>query len=420
MSQNVQVALYNPNVQEKTDVINPVLKIESRQGTTLIRRNFIKLSEPNSNVIRALFKHNYHNIKPCLLLKFFNKWRYENIHIRFRNNETGEIFTTPVTRRGNKRFYKRTNGRLWRILNEYKSFKAIHNKQKEKEFIKGKNRTIFNSNQLFITLTYRTQLRGISENWSECGHDFDRYFRNLKKRLLTRGNKILYYIRAWENQRDGIPHIHILVKLKKAIKYYRQYNPSKRKIENILINREFYNWKYGITSTFAIHEIKEGSNKAFGYISKYITKVANPKNKKASINLALQWIFRKKSFSNTRLKRSKAIKIDDVYSHKSEKRGKLYQVIGFTKVIKSSITEEQYPEITEFTRTSIKTFKKWKKRSREIEKVVKILEPYNVGLGYPIRTRLDNSILLSDLIERKKKLEEDLEEEPRKRRMSSR
>ena len=158
------------------------------------------------------------------------------------------------------------------------------------EFFDYKDRSrIQKTRAIFVTLTYRRDLR-LDEAWEQIGSDFNRWISAMRKRYGR-----IDVIRCWEAQNDAYPHIHCILVFHdvdfETFFYNGKWRISKKR------ELEKY-WAWGFSDMFALYSLGAG----VGYVMKYVTKVNNAllaekRNQKDVLSLALLWIFRKRAFS---------------------------------------------------------------------------------------------------------------------------
>jgi len=142
---------------------------------------------------------------------------------------------------------------------------------------------------VFFTLTYARNLR-LDEAWEYIGSDFNRWISAMRKRYGR-----IDIIRCWEAQNDGYPHIHCILIFHNVDFETFFYNGKWRLSTKCELEKL---WAWGFSDMFALYSLGAG----VGYVMKYVTKVNNAllaekRNQKDVLSLALLWIFRKRAFS---------------------------------------------------------------------------------------------------------------------------
>jgi len=158
------------------------------------------------------------------------------------------------------------------------------------EFFNFKDRSRSHKTKaVFVPLTYQRDIR-LDEAWEDIGSDFNRWISAMRKAFGK-----IDVIRCWEAQEDGFPHIHCILVFHEAEFETFYYNGKwrisrKRELEKY--------WAWGFSDMWAMYSLGAG----VGYVMKYVTKVNNAllaekRNRKDVLSLALMWIFRKRAFS---------------------------------------------------------------------------------------------------------------------------
>ena len=205
------------------------------------------------------------------------------------HDPNGETLEMPSIKRGTERYYKRTYARIQPHLAHFDSIKTKTTQTSQKTTYKGITRKTWLTNTIFVTQTY-SQENKLQNSWINLGADFNRWLSKIRKKY-----PIHHYIRVWETQKNGYPHIHCLIKFKqqfKAIKLGKHLR---------ILNRKQLQFNQGFIDIKGVLNPKQ----AIKYITKYITKVYNPKSETPQniLNQTMQWIYRKRSWSGTRLKK---------------------------------------------------------------------------------------------------------------------
>jgi len=161
------------------------------------------------------------------------------------------------------------------------------------EFFNFKDRSRSHKTRaIFTTLTFGRDIR-LDEAWEYLGSHYNRWITAMRKKYGR-----LDVIRCWEAQADGYPHCHCILLFHDAEFETFFYNGKwrisrKRDLEKY--------WAWGFSDMFAMYSLGAG----VGYLMKYVTKVNNAllaekRNHKDVLSLALLWIFRKRAFSVSR------------------------------------------------------------------------------------------------------------------------
>lgn len=253
--------------------------------------NIFSIPKP---VLKILFIENY--IDKSLILKRYNNWVEEETYIIFEYRDfrglLKEYIEMPVRKRGNEHYHKYTWSRIQWYMMVFNSLKLTHELTEYSKKDREKTRKTLLANCLMITLTLPTKFNN-GYYWKNISKWFNSWITSLKAKLKRRDNRILFYIKALESQKNGNPHIHIMMKLENPIECYRI--PTRRGTYSRPFNKELFNWYHGYYDVRAVD-----SNKKAGYIMKYITKASNTnRSLKETQTLALSWITNKRLYSTS-------------------------------------------------------------------------------------------------------------------------
>ncbi len=239
------------------------------------------IKKPRISYLKALLS--YDNPDLDRVIDDFTYWsnlvvylvlRRENIHTHENTYKMAK-----AAKRGNDVYSAKLRKRLNHLYNlpqrEFFNFKDRNRRHKTRA--------------VFVTLTYRRDLR-LDEAWENIGSDYNRWVSAMRKAFGK-----ISIIRSFEAQSDGFPHIHCILLFREAEFETFFYNGKwrlsrKRELEKY--------WGWGFCDMFAMYSLGAG----VGYVMKYVTKVNNAllaekKNRKDVLSLALMWIFRKRAFS---------------------------------------------------------------------------------------------------------------------------
>lgn len=251
-------------------------------------------------LLKILFQHGY--ITQGQVELAYNKWVSEESEIIFDKYDhrmlLHETVRMPVKRRGNEHYHKHTWSRIqwYQMVFDSKPVIVKESEKKKKRLSRIKkipiNSKIHYLNTFFVTLTY-PESKNIHEYWNNTTQDLNRFFTNLKGRLKRRDNNIYFYFKALESQNNGMPHVHILIKLENPIECYQQ--PSRKGTYYTPFNKKLFDWRYGFYDIKGIN-----NNDAIKYVTKYITKVTSQsRTRKENKTLALTWMSSKRLYSTS-------------------------------------------------------------------------------------------------------------------------
>jgi len=240
-----------------------------------------QVPKPRLGYYRALLS--YENPDLEKIVEAFIYWSSFVEYLVFRRENIHTYEKTYKMAKASKRGNDVYSAKLRKRLNHLYNLPQI-------EFFDYKDRSKRQfSKAIFVTLTYARNLR-LDEAWELVGSDFNRWISAMRKRYGR-----IEVIRCWEAQEDGYPHIHCILVFHdvdfETFFYNGKWRVSKKR------ELEKY-WAWGFSDMFALYSLGAG----VGYVMKYVTKVNNAllaekRNQKDVLSLALLWIFRKRAFS---------------------------------------------------------------------------------------------------------------------------
>lgn len=212
--------------------------------------------------------------------KYYTKWVSENDYLLF--SKDGIQFAVLASKRGNPIYIK----------NLAKKFKILDSKNL------SSGRSLYDDSLqetttdiLFITLTVDPKLISRDDAWKIFGKKLNLFRSNLIKKYGA-----IEFIRTFESQKNGNPHLHMLVKfLDHKFRIFKYTRKSDGKKEWLVRNRQpiLNFWKLGAQSkVLGCSSVKE----ALGYVGKYILKGAAA-DQKENTSLAMNWFYGKRAFS---------------------------------------------------------------------------------------------------------------------------
>ncbi|MCX6654340.1 MAG: hypothetical protein NTY03_04365 [Candidatus Bathyarchaeota archaeon] len=213
----------------------------------------------------------------------FKEWSTYKEYLIFRieNRYTLEKKWKAVqaSKRGNKIYSLRLKKRLSHLYDipEVKKFNYKDRSSRQ------------TSNILMVTLTYSRD-RQLYFAWDQCGKDENRFMASMRKKYGD-----ISIIRSFEAQRDGFPHIHLLL-------YFREVEfetfhfggmwrvHDKKEIED--------RWRWGFVDVQAVSSLHSGISYVVKYLNKvHLSIVEVGSDSKMVLTLAMLSIFRKRAFS---------------------------------------------------------------------------------------------------------------------------
>jgi len=155
---------------------------------------------------------------------------------------------------------------------------------------------------LFTTLTYDPGKLSIGEAWEAVGEHYNRFISGIRAKYGP-----VSVLRVWEAQKNGHPHIHMIMVFESAEFNAFHYNGAWRVAEKHDIEGS---WEHGFSDVEALASLRGG----LAYIAKYLGKVHGLSGGASSdevedsglsslvsrgslYTLGLMWIFRKRAFS---------------------------------------------------------------------------------------------------------------------------
>lgn len=183
-----------------------------------------------------------------------------------------------ASKRGNKVYN-------WRVKKRLKILDQIKRKPFTLAYF-SRSTNLKQTHSLFVTLTYSRDL-SLGDAWERVGLDLNRWLSGLKRKFGK-----FQFIRSFEAQKDGFPHIHILL-----IFYGAEFKVFRYKRKWRINEKSEFEWEWGFVDVEACDSLKDG----ISYIAKYIGKI-HLKGAKDYNNLtiAIVWFYKKRSWSVSR------------------------------------------------------------------------------------------------------------------------
>jgi hypothetical protein len=217
------------------------------------------------------------------LVHDFKEWStyIEYLVFRIENRYTLEKKWRAVqaSKRGNKIYSLRLKKRLSHLYDipEVKKFNYKERSSKQ------------TSNILMVTLTYGRD-RQLYFAWDQCGKDENRFMASMRKKYGD-----INIIRSFEAQRDGFPHIHLLLYFRE-VEFVAFHFGSKWRIHDKKEIEE--RWRWGFVDVQAVSSLHSGISYVVKYLNKVHESVIDEKSdSKLVLTLAMLSIFRKRAFS---------------------------------------------------------------------------------------------------------------------------
>lgn len=144
------------------------------------------------------------------------------------------------------------------------------------------------TNTLWISLTYPGDVG--SEAYQHVGKDFNRFLSAIRKRFGK-----IQYVRVWESQVRGTPHIHAIIIFQNktwAWEYRRSKKNPKRKIPRIFGYKEVKKYWSHHSDVQAVDDYEQ----KLRYIKKYLTKQLEHKEDKDILACAHQMVYQNHTY----------------------------------------------------------------------------------------------------------------------------
>jgi len=211
--------------------------------------------------------------------EYYTKWVGQNDYLLF--SKDGIQFAVLASKRGNPIY----------IENLAKKFKILDSKNLDPGISLFGPVQETTTDLLFITLTVDPKLISRDDAWKIFGKKLNLFRSNLIKKYGA-----IEFVRTFESQKNGNPHLHMLVKfLDHKFRIFKYSRKSDGKKEWLVRNRQpiLNFWKLGAQSkVLGCSSVKE----ALGYVGKYILKGAAA-DQKENTSLAMNWFYEKRAFS---------------------------------------------------------------------------------------------------------------------------
>jgi len=275
------------------------------------------------------------------LRDYYKTWRdLKEFLILYRQEsdtrDSKKTIAVKCSKRGNDVYWKRVGNRL-------RGLKDVE----DVEFFNRKARGSMKSRAVFITLTYDTKLSSVQDAWIQEGISWNRWISNLRDKFGE-----ISYIRCFESFVNGYPHIHALLVFKDhAFNVFRQYSKTEKKYVFRVKEKAVFesSWDSNV-DVRACSSLRSASL----YITKYLTKGFHEGSEEAldknlrGLTLAMNWIFRKKSFAVSRdlldlisdLRNSKSRRVQvDLFG---EKHPVVWKFVGIKTIYE---LKSEYPDL---------------------------------------------------------------------------
>ena len=239
-------------------------------------RNAFKFGKLSVDDIICLYKNFVHN-KLIIVLK---RWNYTK---------------GCVERKG---FYARKRGDFKYSDYLVSKFTKLVDCGSDLVYFSRKDRGSISGSCLLMTLEYDSNIFSLNEAWERIGYDINCFVSRLKGKYGK-----VEIVRVNEGHKSHYPHLHCLLIFRDMIfSGRRMYSRRERKVVNRVTGADYRKlktfWKHGFSDVRMIDSFKSGVM----YLCKYLAK--GTYHKSAGVqglgSLALQWLFRKRSYGISR------------------------------------------------------------------------------------------------------------------------
>jgi hypothetical protein len=255
-------------------------------------------SKPRLNRAKGYFRDLQPSTIP-LLTSAYETWVGfdEHIVVHGANRKTGEdlYLAIKASKRGND-VYRR------KVKKRFEAFDTVPNASffNDSDIAKG---TAFTP-CLFFTLTYDTKFCSLEDAWLNIGIEFNRWISRLQQKYGR-----ISVLRTWQDFNNGYPHVHgvLLFKEHEFKIQYKEESPvlhgETKTIYRIEGHEDFRQSWHSFVDVSACYNVKGAISYARRYITRGIMKgedYRSPMQDGGSLSsqcLALNWLYRKRSFS---------------------------------------------------------------------------------------------------------------------------
>lgn len=263
--------------------------------------------------------------------------------------KTHTHYAVLCSKRGNLAYKKR-------ILQR---FKALSVPMSKIQFFNEKSNEIEYTPCLWVTMTYNTKLKPLSNAWEDIAKEFNRF-----RSVLTKKYGKVSILRCFEATKNGYPHIHTLL-------LFHDYLFETKKIYSR--QRKRFIWIVKEKTNIAKHwhsniDIQGVSNMkgSLLYLKKYLSKSIDRTTKANNVvnTLALTWYYHKRSFSispdlikylhNSNYKHSQEVQTD-LFGHQYSET----KIIFIGIVPKETLFLQKTPSYLKLNDAQIKSVYSW-------------------------------------------------------------
>ena len=266
-----------------------------------------KTVKPRLSLARGFFTRFSQGDIP-LLVDAFKDWRdySEFLLLRADNRVTNErkFFAVKCSKRGNDVFARRLDQKLGFLKTNMNFFNPKKFDERQGHNVKTKI--------LWITLTYNSNRCSLEEAWKNIGSEFNLWITNLRNKY----GKVWYvaFPQAFPNQNGegyGYPHFHVIMlfegkKSKESEKeekvefhvFRRMEKNREGKLGLVYRIKERYEFEnQGKWHSFIDIKALSSMRAVWNYAKKHCYNAGYGSSDEASLNNAVMWLFKKKSFN---------------------------------------------------------------------------------------------------------------------------
>jgi len=258
---------------------------EAQNLASFESQGLLKGGKPRLGAARAYFL-DLRDLDFSGLVDYYKAWRalpeFLLLHRPDDGVEGRKTIAVKCSKRGNDVYWWRTGKRLKRLRD-----------LQDMEFFNWRSRGIKTTQAVFVTLTYDPKMGTVQGAWENEGILWNRWITNLRKKYGR-----IRYLRTWESFANGYPHVHAMLVFQDHEFRVMRMNGKNRVTEKAVFE-----------SSWSAHvDVQACSSlrNANLYITKYLTKEFHESSEEAldrslrGLTLAMNWIFRKRSFAGSR------------------------------------------------------------------------------------------------------------------------
>jgi len=256
-----------------------------------------KTVKPRLKLARGFFTHFAQGDLP-LLVNAFKDWRdySEFLLLRADNCVTNEkkFFAVKCSKRGNDVFARRLDQKLGFLKTNDMNFFDIQ------KFDERQSHTV-KTKLLWVTLTYDSKRCSLEEAWKNIGSEFNLWITNLRNKY----GKVWYvsFPQAFPNQKGkgyGYPHLHLIVFFEDVdFRVFRRMEKDREGKLGLVyrVKEKSELERQGKWHSFIDVKALSSMRAVWNYAKKHCYNAGFGSGDEASLNNAVMWLFKKKSFN---------------------------------------------------------------------------------------------------------------------------